>query len=379
VAKGVKVLCVDDEPRVLEGLALHLHRSYDVSTATSGRDGLAVLEKQGPFAVVMADMRMPGMDGAAFLSQSRVIAPDATRMLLTGDVDVKAAIDAVNQGQIFRFLTKPCPPEVLRQAFEAAVEQHRLVTAERVLLEETLHGSIQALVDVLALTNPAAFGRATRLKELVAAMADKLGLEHRWQFAVAAMLSQIGSIVLPAETAERHYYGRPLSPEEQLMVSRSRAVVEQLLGKIPRLEVVRGILSTYFLPFRPTPPNADATRRAVDQGANLLRVAFDFDSLEMQGQAATLALDTLRGRLDRYDPRALEVLGALKTGEAVQVAIRELPMSAVREGMVFAEDVKTGDGVLLAARGYVVTAGFVERARNFRAGYVREPIRVILR
>jgi DNA-binding NtrC family response regulator len=111
-----KILCVDDEPRVLEGLALHLGRIFEMVTATSGREGLEVLAGQGPFTVVLSDMRMPGMDGAAFLSKVRQAAPDTTRMLLTGDTDLQAAIAAVNEGQIFRFLTKPCAPYNLRLA-----------------------------------------------------------------------------------------------------------------------------------------------------------------------------------------------------------------------------------------------------------------------
>ena len=104
-----KVLCVDDEPRVLEGLSLHLRRMYEVEVATSGNAGLAVLERDKTFAVVISDMRMPGMNGAVFLSRSREIAPDAVRMLLTGQTDMTSAVQAVNVGQIFKFLTKPCP------------------------------------------------------------------------------------------------------------------------------------------------------------------------------------------------------------------------------------------------------------------------------
>ncbi len=131
-----RVLCVDDEPNVLEGVSLHLHRRYEVVTATSGAAGLAALEKDGSIAVVMSDMRMPQMDGAQFLSRVRTGHPNAVRLLLTGQADMQSAIAAINEGQIFRFLTKPCPPAQLLGAFEAAIEQHRLLVAERILLEQ---------------------------------------------------------------------------------------------------------------------------------------------------------------------------------------------------------------------------------------------------
>jgi DNA-binding NtrC family response regulator len=132
------ILCVDDEPRVLDGLRLTLRRGFEVLTATSGAEGLAMLKRMAGAAAVISDMRMPGMDGAAFLTQVKDQWPDSTRLLLTGETGRDAAIAAVNEGQIFRFLTKPCAPENLVAAVEAAVRQHELVTAERLLLQQTV-------------------------------------------------------------------------------------------------------------------------------------------------------------------------------------------------------------------------------------------------
>jgi response regulator RpfG family c-di-GMP phosphodiesterase len=238
-----RILCVDDEPAVLQGLALHLSRRYHLETATSGAEGLLVLRQDPTIAVVVSDMRMPGMDGAAFLARARDTAPDAVRMLLTGQADMDATIAAINQGGIFRFLTKPCPPRTLLTAIEAAVEQHRLVTAERVLLEQTLHGAIKALTDILALTNPVAFGRATRIKAMVSELCAKLEVRETWQVEVAAMLSQLGAMTLPPETAEKLHSGVPLTPEEQKMVARAPLVTEQLVRNVPRLDGVADILA----------------------------------------------------------------------------------------------------------------------------------------
>src|SRR5581483_749570 len=140
--------CVDDEPAVLEGLMLHLRRRFAVCTAPSGAAGSEAVRGKGPFACVMSDMRMPGMSGAEFLKQVRYLAPDTVRVLLTGQADMSAAVSAVNEGQIFRFLTKPCPPPSLLGALEAAVGQHALITAERELLEQTLRGTVKMLGDV---------------------------------------------------------------------------------------------------------------------------------------------------------------------------------------------------------------------------------------
>jgi DNA-binding NtrC family response regulator len=132
--KKFEVLCVDDELEVLKGLKLHLKRQYVVHLAAGGTEGLEILRDNRHIAVILSDMRMPVMDGAGFLNAARSVAPESVRMLLTGYSDMQSAIAAVNEGQIFRFISKPCPPDQLLGAFSAAVAQHELIVAERVLL-----------------------------------------------------------------------------------------------------------------------------------------------------------------------------------------------------------------------------------------------------
>ena len=201
-----------------------------------------MLSKGDPFAVIVSDLRMPGMDGVTLLGQAREIAPDTVRILFTGTGDLDHAVAAINKGSIFRFLTKPCATALMALNLNAAVEQYRLITAERVLLEHTLHGSIKALLDVLAAASPIAFGRASLICDSVGRLAGTLGVQGRWRVEVAALLSQIGSVILPAATLERVYQGHPLSDPERAMVERMPGVVTQILGNIPRLEPVLEIL-----------------------------------------------------------------------------------------------------------------------------------------
>jgi predicted signal transduction protein with EAL and GGDEF domain len=120
-----RILCVDDEKQVLDGLALQLRRRYVVGLATSGAHGLAYLREHPDTAVIISDMRMPGMDGAAFLAASRAVTPDARRILLTGHSDQGSTIAAINEGQICRFLSKPCDQKTLAEAIDAALADHR--------------------------------------------------------------------------------------------------------------------------------------------------------------------------------------------------------------------------------------------------------------
>jgi response regulator RpfG family c-di-GMP phosphodiesterase len=375
-----KILCVDDERLVREGLTLHLRRRYEVATAESGAEALLALRRDPGVAVIVSDMRMPAMDGAAFLAESRTVAPDAVRLLLTGMTDTESAVKAVNEGQIFRFLTKPCPPATLMLAVEAAVEQHRLVTAERVLLEQTLHGAIRALTDVLALSNPISFGRATRIKDLVSSLADKLALTPRWQLEVAAMLSQLWTITLPPDTIEKLHFGQNLTPEEHKMVERAPIVTDQLVRNIPRLERVAEILAaeSHHRARRDLVEGNPGLAR-IDLEAQVLRAAVDFDALDTQGSPASVSVETMRGRATRYGPAVLDALGELRGGQGPRAGIREIYLSVLCAGMVFVDDVKSRTGTLLVARGFEVTPSFLERVRNLPPGTVKEPLRVILK
>lgn len=374
------ILCVDDEPNVLDGLSLHLRRRYNVLTASSGAAGLQTISRDRTVAVIISDMRMPGMDGATFLGRARHDLPDAVRILLTGQAEMTAAIAAINEGQIFRFLTKPCPPPAIVAAVDAAVEQNRLITCERVLLEQTLHGSIKALTDILALANPICFGRATRIKQLVTELANKLEIPDKWQLEVAAMLSQLGYIALPADTVEKIYFGRPLTDAEQKMVARAPGLTEQLVRNIPRLEVVAELLETASKPRKKLEPGSGEPRKQqIDLAAQALRIALDFDDLEVQGSAMSLAIGTLKARPDRYEPRVVDALTEIRSAKGPVSEVREVSLALLTVGMVFVDDVKTHGGTLLVARGFEVTAGFVERARNFQSGTVKEPLRVLLR
>jgi response regulator RpfG family c-di-GMP phosphodiesterase len=131
-----KILFVDDEPLVLDGLKRMLHNEYVISTAVGGEDGLRAIRDNGPYAVVISDMRMPGMNGAEFLSQVRQTWPETVRMLLTGYTDINAAIDAVNEGNIFRYLTKPCEKKVLVEAINIGLAQYSLNTTEKMLVKK---------------------------------------------------------------------------------------------------------------------------------------------------------------------------------------------------------------------------------------------------
>jgi CheY-like chemotaxis protein len=371
-----RILCVDDEPHVLEGLSDALHRDFHVIVASGGVEALQVLE-DGEFEVVVSDMRMPGMDGATFLTKARERHPDVVRLLLTGQADIDAAVAAVNGGGLFRFLLKPCPRDQLVEALSAASRQHRLITAEKVLLEQTLTGTVAVLSEILSLASPQAFGRATRAKQHVLALAERLGVADTWPLEVAATLSQISQVVLPEATQEKVYEGKALTPEEQQMVDRLPATTRRLLGNIPRLEPVAAILGAVgHLP--DSFPREGENAELVRFGACALTIALDYDVCESVPMSSELAIDMLRSRVGRYDEALLEAFARLVGSASQHYTVLELKLRDLELGMEFIDDVRSAQGVLLVPRGYKITPSLLERLRNYPHGAVAEPLRVVV-
>jgi len=190
-----RILMVDDEERVLEAMRRNLRTHFDITTTTSGAEAVDILEHKGPFAVLVSDLRMPGTGGLAVLRQARKSAPDTARVLLTGKADLESAIAIVNEGAIFRFVTKPCPPDLLLKTLEAAVEQNRLVTAERVLQRRLQQHNEQLEELVRARTRELAEAHA-RLKILDQAKSDFLSLiSHELRTPLNGLLG-VGQLLL---------------------------------------------------------------------------------------------------------------------------------------------------------------------------------------
>jgi CheY-like chemotaxis protein len=366
------VLCVDDELRVLEGIKLTLRHGYAVTTALSGIEGLARLKEMEGANVVISDMRMPEMDGATFLTQVRKRWPDATRLLLTGDTGREAAVAAVNEGQIFRFLTKPCAPDKLLAAVEAAVRQNQLVTAEKQLLQQTVLGSIRALVDVLGIVNPIAFGRGSRIKRLAMQLAEQAGLPVSWELEAAALMSQIGYVSLPVELVEKAVNGEPLNADEVLLLGETPKVTQGILARIPRLDNVASILA-----YANRPESANEPRDpAVMENAAVLMIVLEFDALVSRGEDAATAIATLRARTGSRYNALLESLARLQGTATSGPQLREIRLRDVMPGMILMDDLRTELGTLLVSRGYEISPSFIERMRNFGPGLRDERVRV---
>jgi response regulator RpfG family c-di-GMP phosphodiesterase len=376
-ADTAPILLVDDEIAILDGLRRQLRKRFTVHTASSGAEALELLKTQS-VAVVVSDMRMPQMNGATFLSRVHALYPNVVRILLTGEADTQSAIAAVNEGKIYRFLTKPSPPDVLLEEIGGAVELNRLVTAEKELLRTTLRRTVEALTATLSLAQPAAFGRAVRVTRVVTDLAEALRLEEPWDLEVAAMLSHIGAVTLPPNVLAKLDAGRPLSEEEAEMADRVPGISRDLVATIPRLEEVAEAIGYHRARYdgrgsAPRVPHGEDLPLA----ARVLRLAVDFDAGMSQRPSVQATISALQADAGAYDPRVLDALIACHDVPPTGAAPQDVDVLDLEPGMVVFDDVLTTEGVLLLSRGTVVTDALVQRLENYvRQDRVGRQIRV---
>lgn len=371
-----RILLVDDDLNILQGFKRRLRGRFQIETALGGKEGLEVVVEVGPFAVIVSDMQMPEMDGIEFLNAVRRLAPDSVRMMLTGNADQKTAMNAVNDGHIFRFLTKPCSPEAFTKALEAGIQQYRLVTAERELLSKTLTGSVSILTEVLSLVNPTAFGQATSVRRLVSRLCQEVQVDNAWEIEIAAMLSQVGCVTIPETTLAKLSSGVELSAEELQTYQGHPRVGHDLIAKIPRLKGVAEIIAYQLKCFDGSGvPHDGKQEDQIPFGARILRLVIDAAQLISVGKSTEDVWSTIHDRKGRYDPA---LIGALAAVLDVKYVIKSVEIKHLEENMLLDENIVTQSGDLLVARGREVTSSLRERLKTFAttARRVREPIRV---
>ncbi|HEY1802114.1 MAG TPA: response regulator [Terriglobales bacterium] len=375
-----KILFVDDDAETLEGYRQLLESEFRVETAVGGEDALVALNNRGPYAIVVSDLRMPGMNGIEFLAKARVAAPDTVRIMLTGHADVNVAIEAVNQDHIFRFLTKPCERDSLRSSLGAGLVRYRLVAAEKEILENTLVGGIKVLTDVLGAVSPEAFGRSLRITQYVRHLISKLNLPAPWRLEAAAMLSQLGCITLDSELLRAAYAGTPLSTEEQARFDAHPAVARDLLMSVPRLEAVAWMVGEQLsVQISPNPPPTVAlSSDAAVTGAKMLKLAVAFDALRMRALSNDEAIVRLRSRPAEFEGTLLDAMMSLKS-EGSKMVSRKISVTKLIPGMILQQELRTTTGLLIVAKGQEVTRPLVARLLNFsEAGMIEGEILALI-
>ena len=379
----MKILCVDDDPNILEACQRNFRKRFSIDTALGGKPALGLMESNGPYAVIVADMQMPGMNGVEFLTLAQRKAPDTVRIMLTGNADQKTAVEAVNKGHVFQFLNKPCPPETFGLALDNGVRQYRLITAERELLEKTVNGSINMLTNVLSSADPISFGCGEILRDYMRTFARALNIAQTWDLESAAMLSAIGYVTIPPDVIQKVRMNRDLTGTEKDMLTRVPEVGAKLVANIPRLESVAKMVLYQNKNYDGSGfPYDSVAGDDIPLGSRILKVLSDLAQLERTALARAKALEIMQSRVGVYDPRVLDAAFVsfdvyLATSTSARSSTRAVGLPDLEPGMTFSADVRTKDGSLIVRAGTSVSQMILERLRNMDAlGYLETPIHV---
>ena len=373
-----KVLFVDDDVNILSSFKRQLRGKYDLETAESGSRGIELLKQSGPFAVVVSDYRMPEMDGVEFLTEAKQIAPDTVRFMFTGQADMQAVVDIINKGSIFRFLAKPCPMELVEKNLNDGLEQYKLITAEKEILEKTLSGSVKMLAEILATVKPLAFSRAARVRLLSLQVARVCKMKNQWEMEIAALMSQIGCVTIPEDILTKVYSGLTPSPNEKELFQSHIITGRELISKIPRLEKVAKIIYYQEKNYDGSGfPRDEIKGNSIPLGARILRMLFAFDTFILSGESEEKALHKIKILKNTFDPavvRALEKVITLKN----RYRKIEIEVDKLNTGMIIAENIEVLSGDTVASKGQEITRSMIVLLNNFeKSEGLKKPIMVM--
>ncbi len=361
-----KILFVDDEPDLLSSFKRQFRKKAHIYTATGGQEALELMAVESEFAVIVSDMRMPNMSGAEFLEKAKGISPNSIRILLTGQTDLNSAMTAINKGQIFSFLTKPCPHEVLQETLINAVRQYRLVHSEKELLEKTVKGSIELLSELLAMVKPSIFSNFNRIKKYILHMATELGEIDTWDFEVAGMLYSLGYFTLPDELLEKALDQQcKLTSKEKNIVQDIPLVSSKLIKHIPRLESIAEMVRlSGDLGNLPNKNNSYHENR-IQLGADLLKLALHFDKLLESGHNKASAIQLMKQDLNIYSD-LIEKLATIDIDDELEGKnIRTVDVDDLLPGMILMEYLRTDGGSTLLAKGTELTESLLIRIKLY--------------
>ncbi len=374
-----KILFVDDNINLLSAIQRNLRKQFDITIASSPVQALKILQDEGPFGVLVSDLKMPGISGVDLLAKAAADWPHTVRILLTGEADTQAAIAAVNEGHVYRFLMKPFPLSALAQILTAALAQYNLLISEKVLLEKTLSGSIKVLTEVLCMTHPLAFSRANRIRNTVKQLLADTSLANSWEFEIAAMLSQIGCITLPKDLLQKLSDGSPLTADERTLYESYPVTGSRLLENIPRLEAVARMIEKQAEAIEPLAPGQRLEEAdPVHLGSHLLKIAIELDLLTSGGLDTSAALAQMQMGHHIYPPELLRSLAARESVELTMKS-RAVKFKELVAGMVLKTDILAKNGSLLLAKGHTLTPTTLECLTGYFVSQgVQEPIGVLL-
>lgn len=379
-----KVLIVDDEENVLNGIKRSLRKTKGLYTAVGAAKGLETFDAEGPFAVVISDQQMPDIDGITFLKEVRERNPMTVRMMLTGNADQKTAVDAVKDAGIFRFLNKPCSNEDLSEAVEAAIAQFRLQKAEKDMLKDTLAGCVKMVVDVISMRDPESFARISRMREWGARIASRTSLPDAWKLDMALIVAHVGEITLPDEVSLKLSNHQKLNLAEQDAVFRTPEVARNLIKDIPKMGDLSDIVYYQDKGYDGSGfPEEGKSGSEIPLQARLIKILKGLAEHSEERRPTAVSFDRLMQDAPLYDPKLVEIVRkclAPKDGQAPQEKLIEVNAMALEPGDVVAKDIHSTSGTLILSEHHELSEAAIQKIKQYvKLKTLEEPLSVLRR
>jgi response regulator RpfG family c-di-GMP phosphodiesterase len=424
------LLLVDDEANILKALGRLLRRTgHELLTAAGGEEALAILGEH-PVSLVVSDQRMPGMTGVELLQRARELQPEAVRIILTGYTDIQAAMQAINEGAVYRFLTKPWDDQALldtvAQALadldmrrEHAALQEKVAEQNQQLqeLNQGLERKVQERTNELEMALKEAEKANTALRQqnllIVKSFAGLLDLRHPRLGAhcrrVAGKVQELGArlgVTNPQEIQDTliaallHDLGKIALPDTILVkdvahlgpTERDEVKKHAVLGE-GQLQVVEGLVGIARL-VRHHHENVDGSGYpdglrddAIPLGARILRVLDTYDNVTKggarRGGAERLALEAMDRQVGKQlDGRVFDALLDVldKRSDAYDSGREEkIPLKDLIAGMILSRDLSTKNGILLMPKDEKLHSEHLEKIKNYCAIYSVDPYAYVVR
>lgn len=374
-----KILFVDDEYDIISAFKRNLRSEFVVATAMSAEEALQIINDTSDIAVIVTDYRMPKTNGIQLLEKVREIEPDIIRIMLTGHADLHTAINSVNKGNIFRFLTKPIRPNELSDILKEALELYRLKKSEQELLNDTFKGVINVFIELMQQTHPEAFNHTRRIRNLGKDIANELEVAVNWEFEISFLLSKIGLIMIPPSVVESYFSGQTLQKNENKLFESYPELGFSILNKIPRLENIAENIKHQNLKFDGS--NCFDIKLQGEQipfVSRVLKVVNDFDRILQFKKNIEEAIYKLQENSKFYDPDVLSSLSTVVLKKKRNNPVVSVKFTQLRIGMLLVRDIRDRSGALLLKKGTEITD--ILLMRLYHASKVREiqePILVI--
>jgi len=358
-----KILMIDDDKDILASYQVNLRKDFIVRIASNANQAMEILKEEADIGVIVTDYKMPDVNGINLLKMIRQIYHDPIRIMITGFADMQIAVNAVNEGSIFRFLTKPMPTPELKQIIQDALVQYNLKKNEKELLNNTLKGTLKLLIDLISLSIPQSLNIGSQARMIARKIGVKAGEIEIWELEVASLLSNIGLLLLPNDIIQKKAEGKDLTSSEAAVFSNHPELGAKLIGHIPRFEKISDAILHINDNFG-SKNDRNIANESIPLYSRILKVSNDYIQHIQSNKSALEAYEKMLEFYYQYDPKLLELLLSEVVGSENNRKIKQIKLMELKSGMVAAKDIVDERETILFKKDKEITEPIIIRLQQ---------------